>query len=252
MKRYILTVGPSLLYETPVSKIHNPKYIYRINGAHGTPEDIEGYIQEIRRQAPDADILLDLPGNKVRTSGTNIPIEKGKEFSILSSCFNFKDFYSLLAPGMTVWANDSVFEFEVLRADEKQIVFLSKSDGVLTDNKGMHIRGLNERLPFLFNKDIQLIELANHHKLAFVGLSFVRNRDDIEEAKGLVHGSAIISKVETLAAVKNLNDILETIDYILIDRGDLSTRICRLEMNSGVAENEQWRRFGMNARVVSG
>ena len=30
------------------------------------------------------------------------------------------------------------------------------------------------------------------------------------------------------------------------------SRICRLEMNSGVAENEQWRRFGMNARVVSG
>jgi len=56
----------------------------------------------------------------------------------------------------------------------------------LTDNKGMHIRGLNERLPFLFNKDIQLIELANRHKLAFVGLSFVRNRDDIEEAKGLI------------------------------------------------------------------
>lgn len=225
MKRYILTVGPSLLYKIPVSQIHDPKYIYRINGAHGTVGDIEGHIREIRRQVPDADILLDLPGNKVRTKGTNISIEKGKVFSIPSACFNFEDFHSLLAPGMTVWANDSIFEFEVIRADENHIEFLSKSDGVLTDNKGMHIRGINERLPFLFDKDLQLIELANNHNLAFVGLSFVRGSDDIEEAKKLIKNSTIISKVETLAAVKNLNDILDTVDYILVDRGDLSTEI---------------------------
>lgn len=225
MKRYILTVGPSLLYATPISKIHNPKYIYRINGAHGTVKDIEGHILEIYRQVSDADILLDLPGNKVRTSGTNIAIEKGKPFSIPADGFNYKDFYKLLSPGMTVWANDSVFEFEIIRADEKQIEFLSKSDGILTDNKGVHIRGINEKLPFLFEKDKQLIELANRYKLAFAGLSFVRNRDDVEQAKELIQSSAVISKVETLAAVKNLNGILESVDCILVDRGDLSTEI---------------------------
>ena len=225
MQRYILTIGPSLLYNTKITKIHNTKYIYRINGAHGTVGDIEGHIQEIRRQVSDADILLDLPGNKVRTSGTNIKIEKGKVFTIPSADFNYKEFYALLKPGMIVWANDSVYEFEVISADEKQIEFLSKSDGILSDNKGMHIRGINERLPFLFDKDVQLIKLANQYKLAFVGLSFVRSRDDIEEAKKLIHSSIIISKVETLTAVKNLNEILDSIEFIIVDRGDLSTEI---------------------------
>ncbi|MBZ7931724.1 hypothetical protein H2268_05525 [Campylobacter sp. RM12910] len=35
----------------------------------------------------------------------------------------------------------------------------------------------------------------------------------------------IISKIETLEAVNNLNDILNEVDFILIDRGDLSTEI---------------------------
>jgi len=225
MKRYILTVGPSLLYKLPIKKIHDPKYIYRINGAHGSVTDVEGHIKEIRKQVPDADVMVDLPGNKVRTKGTNIEINKDEKFIIPSSCFNYSEFYKLLTPGMTVWANDSVFEFEVKHTDEKQITFYSKSSGTLTDNKGMHIRGINEHLPFLFEKDTQLIDLANNYKVAFIHLSFVRNRADIEQAMDLVKNSVIISKVETLSAVKNLNEILEISEYISVDRGDLSTDI---------------------------
>jgi pyruvate kinase len=59
-----------------------------------------------------------------------------------------------------------------------------------------------------------------------VGLSFVRNQNDINEAKKLIaNGINIISKVETAEAVRNLNNILACVDYILIDRGDLSSDI---------------------------
>ena len=225
MKRYILTVGPSLLHRVALPVIHKPSHIYRINGAHGSIADIEGYIQKIREQVPGADILMDLPGNKIRTKGTHISIQEGKKFAIPCAGFNYPEFYQLLKPGMTVWANDSTFEFEVRSVSEKEIVFFSKSTGTLTDNKGVHVRNIHGDLPFLFEKDRELIGLANKHKIAFVGLSFVRDRDDIEAARKLVELSAIISKVETLAAVKNLNGILEAVEYILVDRGDLSTEI---------------------------
>jgi pyruvate kinase len=225
MKRYILTVGPSLLHNPTISEIHKPAYIYRINGAHGSVNDIEDYIFKIRAQIPDADILMDLPGNKIRTKGTNINIKTGKEFAIPCTGFNYPNFFKLLTPGMTVWANDSVFEFEVKNVSAEEIVFLSKSTGVLTDNKGVHVRNIHANLPFLFEKDKDLIGLANKHKISFVGLSFVRNRSDIEIAQELIKHGEIISKVETLAAVKNLNEILEAVEYILVDRGDLSTEI---------------------------
>lgn len=240
MKRFILTTGPALLHEVLLKEIHDERNIYRINGAHGSIDDIEGYIQEIRRQIPDADILMDLPGNKVRTKDLpngGIKVENGKEFDIPSDCFNYTEFYKHLKSGMTAWANDSIFEFEVVSADDKAIRFLSKSDGVLINNKGVHVRGIHDQIPYLFEKDRQLIDLANKWSLEFVGLSFVRSPENVKEARGLISKrTEIITKIETLDAVENINDILPLTHYILVDRGDLSTDV-------GVAKIPRYQKF---------
>lgn len=228
MNKYILTVGPALLNEVPLKEVDNEKNIYRINGAHGTIKDIEKTIVQIRNQVPNANILMDLPGNKVRTANIQdgIILEKGKNFEISSKCFNYADFYKHLKPGMTAWANDSIFEFEVISADSDKIVFLSKSEGVLINNKGVHVRGIHEDIPFLFEKDKELIELANHYKLDYVGLSFVRTADNVREALGLLNQNIkVITKIETINAVENINEILPLVKFILVDRGDLSTDI---------------------------
>lgn len=229
MQKFILTVGPALLHEVPLTEVHSNKNIYRINGAHGSIKDIEGYIEEIRAQVPDAAILMDLPGNKVRTKdvpGNGIELVKGEAFTIPSECFNYPQFYTHLKPGMIAWANDSVFEFEVIDADDKKITFLSKSDGVLINGKGVHVRGMHKDIPFLFEKDKELIRVANKYHLEYVGLSFVRSAENIREAKALLAGNIkVISKIETLDAVNDINNILPLIEYISVDRGDLSTDI---------------------------
>lgn len=228
MKRYILTTGPALGKEIPLSEVHSDKNIYRINGAHGSPAEIEATICNIRNQIPGAPILLDLPGNKVRTANIDVGIqlEKGKTFELTGDHFNYPEFYQHLKPGMTAWANDSMFEFEVLSADAEKIVFRSKSDGVLINNKGVHVRGIHQDIPFLFQKDKQLIELANRYKLEFVGLSFVRSAANVQEAQALIGpDTQVISKIETIDAVEHINEILPLVQYILVDRGDLSTDI---------------------------
>lgn len=228
MTKYILTIGPALLNEIKLDEIHKEKNIYRINGAHGSVTDIEKNIIKIREQVPEASILMDLPGNKVRTAHIEegICLEKGKEFTIPSSCFNYPQFYKHLKPGMTAWANDSIFEFEVISADADKIIFLSKSDGVLINNKGVHVRGIHADIPFLFEKDKELIDLANKYKLDFIGLSFVRSAENVKEVIRLLgKGTQVISKIETIDAVNNINEILPLVKYILVDRGDLSTDI---------------------------
>ena len=228
MKKIIATVGPSLLNKVPLKKVHHDRNIYRINGAHGSIDDIEAYILEIKNQVPKAKILMDLPGNKVRTANLEMPIKisKDQSFELDFDQTNYKEFYSHLKIGDIVWANDSIFQFSVkeINRDRKVIIFLSKSTGDLHNNKGMHVRGIHENIPFLFEKDIELIKLANKHKLAYVGLSFVRDQSDIIKAKDLIDNNInIISKVETKSAVKNLAEIMDEVDFILIDRGDLST-----------------------------
>lgn len=228
MQRYILTTGPALANEVPLTQVHNDKNIYRINGAHGSLADIEAGIRNIRSQLPGAVILMDLPGNKVRTANiaVGIQLKKGECFELRRDQFNYPDFYRHLQPGMTAWANDSVFEFEVVSADSERIVFLSKSDGVLINGKGVHVRGIHRDIPFLFEKDRQLIALANQYKLDFIGLSFVRSAENVREAQALIgEGTQVISKIETIDAVEQINEILPLVQYILVDRGDLSTDI---------------------------
>jgi len=237
MKKIIATVGPSLLHTTPLKEVHDDKNIYRINGAHGTIESIEEYILEIKNQVKDAKILMDLPGNKVRTADFEygfIDIEQNKQFQIKFHQFNYKEFFKHLKIGDEVLANDSIFRFEVknINIESATITFLSHSHGKLLNNKGFHIKGISQNLPFLFQKDKELINLANKHNLDYVGLSFVRDKKDIQEAKKLINHSKIIAKVETLSAVKNVEEILNEVEYILIDRGDLSTDVGLFEVPS--------------------
>lgn len=229
MKKYILTTGPSLLNEVPLKRVHSLKNIYRINGAHGTIEEIRATVLKIRDQIPQADILIDLPGNKVRTKGFIKPlyVEAGKRFEIPSCQFNYQQYYTHLKKGMVVWANDSTLKFVVEEANQERIVFLSESTGYLQNNKGMHVRGIHANIPFLFDKDKELIALCNEMEISFIGLSFVRTVNNIQEVKKLLQPADcdIISKIETKEAVENLQDILDEVSYILIDRGDLSTEI---------------------------
>lgn len=228
MQRYILTVGPSLGNKIQINEIHQENFIYRINGAHGSLEDIKNTIINIRNQNRTAKILIDLPGNKIRTANIDNPIQvfKEQDFILKTTQFNFKEFYKLIQPGMKVYANDSVFLFIVKSVDNEKIVFTSKSDGLLLNNKGMHVRNLHQNIPFLFEKDKELIKLCNEFKIDYIGASFVRKAQDIKELKQNLNSyTKIISKVETLEAVENLYEILQEVEYILIDRGDLSTEI---------------------------
>ncbi|ECK3824024.1 pyruvate kinase, partial [Campylobacter jejuni] len=56
MKKFILTTGPSLGRKINLNQIHQDKFIYRINGAHGDIESIKNTIINLRKQKADIDI----------------------------------------------------------------------------------------------------------------------------------------------------------------------------------------------------
>lgn len=229
MKTVIVTVGPSILGEKEkFQKFHRPQNIYRINGAHVDSELTHKTVEEIRSMIPDAKIMLDLPGNKIRTSKLNRPFELkvGTTFEIFPHQLNYPEFFKHVRKGDDVWAKDSTLKFKVLEVSPEKVQFQSESEGTLESNKGLHVRGIHRDLPFLFDKDQDLIKAANQLNLYLVSLSFVRTPEDIEEARKLIHPSVrTIPKVETLQAVIHLDEILKISDWINVDRGDLSTEI---------------------------
>ena len=245
MKKVIVTVGPSFIHDNIIRDYHSDNYIYRINGAHGTIKDIETYITLIRTQVPSAKILVDLPGNKIRTSRLDQPIvlKKNTNFFLSYEQTNFPDYYKYLSEGDIVYANDSIFMFEVKSISNGFIEFTSHSNGILKNNKGMHVRGINEKIPFLFDKDRSLIKLANEYEVAFVGLSFVRHKNDLLEAKRDINNCSIICKIETKLAVKNINELLDANEFFLVDRGDLSTEV-------GLTQLSYYQRYIMEKAIA--
>ncbi len=181
----------------------------------------------MRAEVPQAELLLDLPGNKIRTSQIDEPIvvSEGEHFYLGNNQFNYSDFYKCLNPHDTVLANDSTLKFEVVEITDSHIKFLSYSNGILENNKGFTVKGVSTKLPFLFEKDLQLIQLATKLEVARIGLSFVRTKEDVENAKKKISFSKMIVKIETQSAVDHLDEILASNDYFLIDRGDLSSEI---------------------------
>jgi pyruvate kinase len=221
-------LGPASFNENGLKISHQDNYLYRINGAHNNRASVEKTVCLLREKYSNPKIIMDLPGNKIRTVnlGKPIQVKKGQEFTLNASNTNFPDFKKYLEKGQIVYADDSTLMFKVIECNRNQLLFTSFSDGFLKNGKGLHVRGIHSDIPFLFEKDLELINVANELKLEFVGLSFVRNYSDIDLAiKKINNDISILPKVETLSAVKNINTILENVDQILIDRGDLSTDV---------------------------
>ena len=106
MQKYILTIGPSLGNDIKLNEIHQENFIYRINGAHGSIEDIKNTIIHLKNQINNIKLLIDLPGNKIRTANIDkngIKVECGKDFILKNDQFNFKEFHKLVKPQMIVF-----------------------------------------------------------------------------------------------------------------------------------------------------
>ena len=191
----------------------NGATILRINGSHAKPSEVGFYARAIRKAlGRRVKILLDLPGNKIRTSDLSQPIvlAAGKTFELRPEHLNYPQFLKNLAPGDILLANDSLFRFEVVTASPKRAVLRSHSEGQLTSNKGIHLTGKHPSMPFLFARDRELIAAAAKNGVDALGLSFVRDAADVREARAAIKGTrmSLIVKVETASAVRNLDEVL--------------------------------------------
>jgi len=237
----IVTIGPSLLDQTKLNTINElGNCIFRINGAHADRLMAKNIITKVRLFLPHAKIMIDLPGNKVRTANLSeaIRLKKGECFSLDQANINFPDFYKYVKKGDHIYANDSIFHFVVEEVEGTSIIFNSHSDGLLLTNKGLHLQGVNQNFPFLFQRDQDLIQLAIEENIDYLSLSFVRSVKDVLEAKDILEQHPhvgkkpkIVTKVETMSAVENLDEILKVTEMINVDRGDLSTDVGMMQLS---------------------
>ena len=101
--------------------------------------------------------------------------------------------------------------------------------GVVSDNKGLSLPGVDVSVPAMSDKDADDLEFALRLGVDFVALSFVRNPEDVK----LVHRVMdevgmrvpVIAKLEKPEAVDRLEEIVLAFDGMMVARGDLGVEM---------------------------
>lgn len=93
----------------------------------------------------------------------------------------------------------------------------------------MNLPDTQVSIPSLTEKDHADLLFALEHGANWIALSFVRKADDIIHLKNIIrhHGkhSKVIAKIEKPEALKNIDEIIDATDAIMVARGDLGVEM---------------------------
>lgn len=229
--RFICTIGPKTIDPASLAKLHEcGMSIARVNGAHGSLDDVKSMVLNLKRDLPaGVEILLDLPGNKIRTDNIKEPIAlvAGETFVIRPENLTYRPLYKSLKPSALISAADGAIQLEVTAIEGENIHTRVIVGGMLATRKGVNIRGIHGDIPFDFERDIALLNIAIETKIHYVGISFVRKVEHVRRIRAQLVGTGIktLAKVETAESIDFVDEILADADVIMIDRGDLEADI---------------------------
>jgi pyruvate kinase len=206
--------------------------IARVNGAHGSLDDVKAMILRLQRDLPaGVEILLDLPGNKIRTDNIlePIPLTAGQEFVLKPENLTYRPLYKSLKKGDMISVADGTIRLEVTGVESEEVKTRVIVGGKLGNRKGVNVRGIHADIPFDFERDIALLNIAIETKIHYVGISFVRKIEHVRRVRAQFVGTGIktIAKIETAESLEYIDKSLAEADLVMIDRGDLEADIGR-------------------------
>ena len=101
--------------------------------------------------------------------------------------------------------------------------------GTLGSRRHINLPGVRVNLPPLTKKDREDVALGAEVGVDFVALSFARQKSDLEELRRVVKklGSParIVAKIEDQSAVRQIDEMIDTADVVMIARGDLGIEV---------------------------
>jgi pyruvate kinase len=244
--KIVATVGPASASQEKLKELVLAGVdVFRLNFAHGTYDwfqQVVGWIRLVSAELkqPIA-ILADLAGPKIRLGelppdglrcrfGTKIEFVRKVEPGRLDqlTC-TYKQLIDDLRVGDRVVLADGSVSLRVIEQDLKQqkVICEVVQPGLIRSRQGVNLPGAVLSTPSVTDKDRADLQWVLDHGLDYVGLSFVRNSEDIRLLKRLITGHPtktppwIVAKIEKPEAIADLEQIVIETDAVMVARGDL-------------------------------
>ena len=245
--KIICSIGPSSAkYETFKQMVLNGMNVARINFSHATEEEKTTALNLVKKANEDLGsyvaVLFDTKGPDFRTGNmTNdqINLVEGKTIKIVKDdilgteeaiTVNYKDALDSIEVGSVILLEDGLMKLEVTEKLENGLNCKIIDGGVLGSRKSVNVPGVHLNMPFISRQDREDIIYACEHDGDYLALSFVSSKEDVLAAREILkeHGREdmqIISKVESHRAIKNIDEIIEVSDGVMVARGDLGVEV---------------------------
>ena len=245
--KIIATLGPATESKEMLAKLILAGVdILRLNMAHASHQWVDDAMWFIREASNEVGrhvaVMMDVKGPEIRTGKVDTPIDLTTgslfEFHIESAeptgdvpsvSVNYPGLPQDLEIGKTVLIDSGLIQMRVETKDDTHIRCRVLTPGTLGSKRHINLPGVFVNLPCLTNKDELDLQAGVRAGIDFVALSFVRQAEDVRTLRryldSLGSSAKIISKIEDQAGVRNMHEIIQESDAIMVARGDLGIEI---------------------------
>lgn len=251
--KIVATLGPgSSSPEVILEMMKAGVDVFRLNFSHGTHEEQKHRVDVIRECSDKTGrivgILADLQGPKIRThkfKDGQVQLIRGETF-ILDAALGkdegtnervglaYKNLPKDVKAGDVLLLDDGRVELEVSEVVDEEVRCIVLYSCVLSNNKGINLKGGGLSAPALTDKDKADLKAAAAMNVDFMALSFARTAADVEQCRALVKAegsdASIVTKVERAEAIDHIEEIVEASDVIMVARGDLGVEMGDAEL----------------------
>ena len=251
--KIVATLGPST--DDPAvldDMIDSGLDVARLNFSHGDQDEQKGRLEGLRDVSAKSGrvigVIGDLQGPKIRVrrfKESSATLKEGHSFFLDAMLGDeegtkkgvgvaYDRLHEDLSRGDILLLNDGQITLEVDRIDGTRVHTTVVVGGVLSDFKGINRQGGGLSAPALTDKDRSDIRFAAEMGMDYIAISFVRNADDVREARRLFEEAGgkgrVIAKIERVEALDHIDEIIDAADAIMVARGDLGVEMGYAEL----------------------
>jgi len=242
--KIICTLGPVSSRETVLRKMMLAGMdVGRLNFSHAKPKELLHRIGLIRllnaKYHRRIKLLGDLQGHRIRVGELAVPVELKKRKTLWLTQqklkgthekipFDYQGSLRKIKNGQHIFIDDGNIALEAIGHAENSLKVKVLVGGLLKAHKGVNIPGMRLEFGGISQKDIQDIVFCEKYGVEYIAQSFVRSRNDILDVKKLLKAEsrcAVVAKIENREGIKNIDEIIEVSDGIMIARGDMGVSL---------------------------
>lgn len=246
--KIICTLGPTTDNDETLTKMLKAGMnVARFNFSHGDYDIHQKRFEQLARLREELILpiatMLDTKGPEIRLglfkNNEGVTVRKGDEYTLTTrdvvcdencASVSFKGITNDVRVGTNILINDGLVAMRAKKVTETDIVCEVIDGGVLSNNKGVNIPGVELSMPYLSERDMSDLEFGAKMDFDFIAASFVRSGADVDYLRKFINSLGwrtpkIIAKIENMDGVNNIDEIINSADGIMIARGDMGVEI---------------------------